>query len=258
MNDRLKDSLSKVPEVTIAFWVIKILATTLGETGGDAFSMTLDWGYALSSIMFAAIFLAVVTFQIKSSRFHPRLYWFVIIATTTLGTTMADFATRSLGIGYSGGSLILLILLVLSLAVWRFSTGSISVDSITTPKVEMFYWGTILFSQTLGTALGDWMADTNEFGYERGALVFAGALAIIAAAYYFTKISRTTLFWCAFILTRPLGATLGDLLDKPLEHGGFAFGRFSASGIIILLIVVCMWLFPQRAGLHPGGEEEPA
>jgi uncharacterized membrane-anchored protein len=255
MNDTTITRASKVPAVTIAFWLIKILATTLGETGGDAFSMTLDWGYAFSSFVFAAVLLAVMIFQVKSSKFHPWLYWFVIIATTTLGTTVADFATRSMGIGYAGGSAILFGLLIVSLVVWRLSTGSISVDSISTAKVEMFYWATILFSQTLGTALGDWMADTNGFGYERGALVFAGALAILAAAYYFTRISRTALFWCAFILTRPLGATLGDLLDKPLEHGGFAFGRFSASGILIVLIVVCMWLFPQRAGAHPGTEE---
>lgn len=258
MTSSTSNYSSKVPAVTIAFWVIKVLATTLGETGGDAFSMTLDWGYALSSVMFAVIFLALVAIQIKSERFHAWLYWLVIIATTTLGTTMADFATRSLGIGYSGGSAILLGLLLLSLAVWQLAVGRISVDVISTPKVEMFYWGTILFSQTLGTALGDWIADTNGFGYERGALVFSGALAVVAALYFFTKMSRTFLFWCAFILTRPLGATLGDLLDKPLEHGGFAFGRFSASGIIIVLIVVCMWLFPQRAGTHPGAAKEAA
>src|SRR5450432_4110584 len=213
---KYENGLSKVPEVTLAFWVIKIAATTLGETGGDAVSMTLNWGYALSSAMFIGIFVVAVAAQISAKSFHPFLYWAVIIATTTAGTTMADFADRSLGIGYAGGSAILFLLLILSLGVWYRSEGSVSVDTVTSPKVEMFYWATILFSQTLGTALGDWMADTNGLGYERGALVFAAGLALVAALYFFTAVSRVGLFWAAFILTRPLGATVGDLLDKPI------------------------------------------
>ena len=252
MNTVSKNSLSKVPEVTLTFWIIKILATTLGETGGDAVSMTLNLGYAIGTIIFVGIFAGLVSFQINAKAFHPFLYWAVIVATTTLGTTMADFADRSLGIGYTGGSSILFVLLIASLAVWRWSAGSVAVDTITSPKVEMFYWGTILFSQTLGTALGDWMADTNGLGYERGALVFAAGLALIAAGYFYTKVSRTILFWSAFILTRPLGATLGDLLDKPVDHGGLAFGRFYASAILAAIMVACILLLPQKVGKHPG------
>ena len=244
--------LSKIPEVTLTFWAIKILATTLGETGGDAVSMSLNLGYVIASIIFIGIFAAVVAAQVAAKSFHPFLYWAVIVATTTLGTTLADFADRSLGIGYAGGSLLLFILLMASLGIWYKSAGSVSVDTITSPKVEMFYWGTILFSQTLGTALGDWMADTNRLGYEGGALVFGAGLALVAAAYFFTNVSRTLLFWAAFILTRPLGATLGDLLDKPVDHGGFAFSRYSASGILLALIVACILFLPQKAGSHPG------
>jgi uncharacterized membrane-anchored protein len=244
--------LSKVPEVTLTFWVIKIAATTLGETGGDAVSMTLNWGYALSSALFIAIFLVAVAAQISAKSFRPFLYWFVIIATTTAGTTIADFADRSLGIGYSGGSLILFVLLMASLGVWYWRAGSISVDTVASPRIEMFYWATILFSQTLGTALGDWMAGTKDLGYERGALVFAAGLAVIAAAYVWTNVSRTLLFWSAFILTRPLGATVGDFLDKPVANGGLAFGRFYASAILAALIVACIVFLPQRAGKHPG------
>jgi uncharacterized membrane-anchored protein len=233
----LKNALSKVPAVTLGFWIIKILCTTLGETGGDALSMTLNFGYAVSSVIFFAIFAAAVIAQIRAKSFHPAPYWIAIVATTTLGTTMADFADRSLGIGYTGGSAILFVLLMMSLGVWRWSQGSVSVETVVAPKIEMFYWVTILFSQTLGTALGDWVADTNGFGFERGALVFSTGLALVAAAYFHKKISRTALFWAAFILTRPLGATLGDLIDKPVEHGGYAFGRFWASGILGLLIV---------------------
>jgi uncharacterized membrane-anchored protein len=243
---------SKIPEVTLTFWVIKILATTLGETGGDAVSMSLNLGYVVASIIFIGIFAAVVAAQVAAKSFHPFLYWAVIVATTTLGTTLADFADRSLGIGYAGGSLLLFILLMASLGIWYKSAGSVSVESVTSPKVEMFYWGTILFSQTLGTALGDWMADTNGLGYEGGALVFGAGLALVAAVYFFTNFSRTLLFWAAFILTRPLGATLGDLLDKPVDHGGFAFSRYSASGILAALIVVCILFLPQKAGSHPG------
>ncbi|MGT2440959.1 COG4705 family protein [Bradyrhizobium betae] len=243
--------LSKVPEVTLIFWIIKILATTLGETGGDAVSMSMNLGYAVSSAIFIGIFLIAVAAQIMTRKFHPFLYWFVVIATTTAGTTMADLADRSLGIGYPGGASLLFGLLMISLFVWYRSEGSISVNTVSAPRVEIFYWVSILFSQTLGTALGDWMADTNGLGYEGGALVFGAGLAAIAAAYYFTSISRTGLFWAAFILTRPLGATLGDLLDKPLANGGLAFSRYLATGILAALIVACVALLPQRAGRHP-------
>lgn len=248
-------ALSKVPEVTLIFWIIKIAATTLGETGGDALSMSMHLGYAVSSLIFIAIFAAVVAVQIFARRFHPFLYWAVIIATTTAGTTMADFADRSLGIGYTGGAAILFVLLMAALAIWHWSEGSISVNTVTTPKVEMFYWGAILFSQTLGTALGDWMADTTGLGYEGGALVFGIGLALLALAYYSTKISHTFLFWGAFILTRPLGATLGDLLDKPVSHGGLALSRYSASAVLAAFIVGCIIVLPQRAGRHPSGAE---
>jgi uncharacterized membrane-anchored protein len=243
---------NKAPEVTLAFWVMKIAATTLGEIAGDAVSMTLDIGYAVSSTIFIGIFALAVAGQITAKSFHSVLYWLVIVATTTAGTTMADFADRSLGIGYPGGSLILFALLMTSLGIWFWTTGSLSVATIATPKIEMFYWTAILFSQTLGTALGDWMADSNGFGYEGGALVFAGALMLVAAGYFYTNVSRTLLFWSAFILTRPLGATMGDLLDKPVADGGFAFGRFYASAIIAGFIVVCLVLLPTRAACHPG------
>ena len=248
--------LSKVPEVTLVFWIIKILATTLGETGGDALSMTMNLGYAVSSAIFFTIFIVAVVAQVAAKRFHSCLYWVTIVATTTLGTTMADFADRSLGIGYFGGSSILFAGLIASLAVWRWSEGSISVNTVASPKVEMFYWGAILFSQTLGTALGDWMADTTGLGYEGGALVFAAGLMLIAGGYFYTNVSRTVLFWSAFILTRPLGATVGDLLDKPLDHGGLAFSRFSASAILAAFIVACLLFLPQKAGKHPGAREE--
>jgi len=258
MRGRTPFGLSKVPAVTLSFWIIKILATTLGETGGDALSMSMNLGYVVASAIFAAIFVVLVAAQVRARTFHPFLYWSVIVATTTLGTTLADFADRSLGIGYSGGSLLLFSLLMASLALWYKSAGSVSVDTITSPRVEMFYWVTILFSQTLGTALGDWIADTNGFGYERGALIFGAGLALIAAAYFLSDISRTFLFWAAFILTRPLGATLGDLLDKPIANGGYAFSRYTASAILAVLIVACILLLPQRAGGHPGAAEEPS
>ncbi len=250
MNQDLQRS--KVPEVTLVFWCIKILATTLGETGGDAVSMSLNLGYALSSVIFIGIFVVAVIAQIFTRAFHPLLYWLVVVATTTAGTTMADFADRSLGIGYPGGASSLFALLMASLAVWYWSAGSISVSTIVSPKVETFYWVTILFSQTLGTALGDWMADTNGLGYEGGALVFSAGLAAIAAAYFWTNISRTLLFWAAFILTRPLGATLGDLLDKPLSDGGLAFSRLYATAILAAVILACVVFLPQRAGSHAG------
>jgi uncharacterized membrane-anchored protein len=245
------DGMSKVPAVTLAFWVIKVIATTLGETGGDAVSMTLNWGYALSSALFIAVFVIAVAAQIAARRFHPFLYWCVIIATTTAGTTMADFADRSLGIGYPGGSLILFACLMASLGIWYWRAGSIAVDTVTSSGIEAFYWTAILFSQTLGTALGDWMADSNGLGYERGSLVFGAALVLVAAGYFFTNISRTLLFWSAFILTRPLGATVGDFLDKPVSAGGLAIGRFDASAVLVVLIVGLIVLVPQRASQHP-------
>ena len=240
-----------MPEVTFGFWIIKIIATTLGETGGDAVSMTLDWGYALGSALFIGLFVVLVSAQIRSSRFHPFLYWAVVVATTTAGTTMADFADRSMGIGYPGGSLILLLLLLTSLGLWYWHAGSISVNTVASPGIEAFYWTAILFSQTLGTALGDWMADTKGLGYERGALVFAAGLVVIAAGYLFTNISRTLLFWSAFILTRPLGATLGDFLDKPLANGGMAIGRFYASLVLAVLMITLIVLLPQRPAMRP-------
>jgi uncharacterized membrane-anchored protein len=237
---------SKVPEVTLVFWIIKIFATTLGETGGDALSMSMNLGYLLSTGIFAVIFVAAVVVQILMKRFHPVVYWVTIIATTTVGTTLADFADRSLGIGYAGGATILFSLLMASLFIWKRTLGSVAVDTVNSPKSEMFYWVTIMFSQTLGTALGDWLADTAGLGYSGGALVFGAMLAVIAAAYYRTKISHTVLFWAAFILTRPLGAVVGDFLDKPISHGGLALSRYSASATLLALIVLCLFVFPHR------------
>ena len=255
-TNRLTTAASKVPQVAIAFWVIKIAATTLGETGGDALSMTLNLGYALSTVIFMACFLVAVTAQIRAKSFHRFLYWTVIVATTTVGTTLADFTDRSLGVGYMGGSLILLAVLMLTLGLWRLSAGSISFRDITAPKVEMFYWITILFSNTLGTALGDWLADTQGVGFERGALVLAGALSLVAAAYFFTDMSRTTLFWTAFILTRPLGATLGDTLTKPVAAGGLNLSRITSSLVIALFMVLCILFTSQKAGQHPGENQK--
>lgn len=252
MNRTVEKSLSKVPEVTLMFWIIKIAATTLGETGGDAVSMSMNLGYLVGTAIFAVVFLVFVIAQVKAERFHPFLYWTTIIATTTVGTTLADFADRSLGIGYAGGSALLLTLLIASLAVWHRTLGSVSIDTISSPKEEMFYWITIMFSQTLGTALGDWTADTAGLGYGGGAIVFGSLLALIAAAYYWTSISRTILFWAAFILTRPLGAVVGDFLDKPVNAGGLALSRYAASITLLVFIVACILLFKQRAGAHPG------
>ncbi|HVZ39275.1 MAG TPA: hypothetical protein VHI13_08370 [Candidatus Kapabacteria bacterium] len=239
--------LSKVPEVTLLFWIIKIAATTLGETGGDAVSMSMDLGYLAATAIFAAIFLLAVGAQIKAGNFHPALYWTTIIATTTVGTTLADFADRSLGIGYAGGSSLLLALLIGSLAMWHRTMGSISVDTVNSPRAELFYWVTIMFSQTLGTALGDWMADDAGLGYMGSAAVFGGLLLLIVAAYYRTRISRTALFWAAFILTRPLGAVVGDFLDKPHDAGGLALSRVAASGVLLAFIAICIVVFPQKA-----------
>jgi uncharacterized membrane-anchored protein len=243
----LQETLSKVPEVTFGFWIIKIFATTLGETGGDALSMSMNLGYLVSTLIFAVIFLGAVFFQIKAKKFHPIIYWITIVATTTVGTTLADFADRSLGIGYTGGSAILLALLLGSLFVWHRVMGSVSVSSVTTPKAEAFYWITIMFSQTLGTALGDWTADSMGLGYTGAALVFGSLLAIAGALYLWTKVSRVFLFWMAFILTRPLGAVVGDFLDKPLDHGGLNLSRFTASFSLLVLIVICIFVFPHRA-----------
>lgn len=247
MNTTVERTLSKVPEVTLVFWMIKIAATTLGETGGDAVSMSMHMGYLTSTIIFAAIFLLSVAAQIKAKGFHPFLYWTTIIATTTVGTTLADFSDRSLGIGYAGGTTLLLALLLASLALWKRTLGTVSVESVSTPRAEMFYWMTIMFSQTLGTALGDWTADTAGLGYEGAAVVFGLLLALVAMAYYRTRISHTLLFWTAFILTRPLGAVIGDFLDKPISSGGLALSRFSASATLLLFIVACLLFFRQRA-----------
>ncbi len=247
MNNTTEHSLSKVPELTLIFWIIKIAATTLGETGGDAVSMSMNLGYLVGTVIFAVIFFIAVAAQIRAKKFHPFLYWTTIIATTTVGTTLADYADRSLGIGYAGGASVLLVLLLASLAIWYRTLGSVAVDTVASPKEEMFYWLTIMFSQTLGTALGDWTADTAGLGYEGGAFVFGILLLAVVAAYQWTKVSRTVLFWAAFILTRPLGAVVGDFLDKPLNAGGLALSRYSASAALIVLIVACILIFPQRA-----------
>ena len=252
MTDVSRHALTKVPAVTLGFWVIKVLATTLGETGGDTVTMTLNWGYAAGVAIFGVALVVLVAAQILAKRFHAVLYWATIVASTTFGTVLADFADRSLGIGYTGGSLLLLACLLATLGLWRWSQGTISVSTVSTPRVEVFYWATITFSQTLGTALGDWLADTRDFGYERGALVFAGGLAVVAALYFWTSISRVTLFWVAFILTRPLGATVGDFIDKPVADGGLAWSRPLASAVLAALIAVLIVVIPQRPGRHPG------
>jgi uncharacterized membrane-anchored protein len=243
-----------VPEVVFGFWVIKIAATTMGETGGDALSMSLNLGYAFSTLILFLPFIVLVAAQIRAKRFHRFLYWGVIVATTLAGTTMADFCDRSLGIGYAGGSSLLFALVVATLALWRFTQGSVSVNHIVSPRVEAFYWATILFSNTLGTALGDWVSDSGP-GFLGGVLIFSGAIAVIATLYFFTKISRTFLFWAAFILTRPLGATLGDTLTKPYADGGLHLSRFVSTGVIAAFMIVCILIFPQRAGDHPGPDK---
>jgi uncharacterized membrane-anchored protein len=255
-RDSNLDALAiKVPQVTLLFWIIKILATTLGETGGDA--VTMSWlgettpkahgtGYLIGTVIFGVVFIVAVVVQIMAKRFHPFLYWLTIVATTTVGTTLADYCTRSLGIGYTGGSTILLICVIASLLIWHWSTGSISIETVSTPKVEIFYWVTIMFSQTLGTALGDWVADTNEMGYLGAAVVFGGFLLLTALLYYLTSFSRVILFWAAFILTRPLGATVGDFLDKPIAKGGLALSRYSASLALLVVIIALILIFPQK------------
>ena len=255
MKDALSQAASKVPEVTLVFWIIKIAATTLGETGGDTVTMTLNWGYLVGTALFLSLLLVLVIIQIAANKFHPWLYWATIVASTTAGTTMADFADRSLGIGYAGGSSLLFACLMATLAAWYWSQGSISVATVDTPKVEAFYWVAITFSQTLGTALGDWTADDTGLGYDGGALLFAAGLAVLAAAYFWTNTSRVFLFWAAFILTRPLGATVGDFLDKPVSGGGLALSRPIASAVIGAFIIACLLILPQRAGQHPGQSE---
>lgn len=252
MTRNTRDMLSKVPAVTAGFWLIKILATTLGETGGDTVSMTMGLGYLTGTAIFMTVLVGLVVLQIMAKRFHPFLYWVTIIASTTAGTTLADFATRSLGIGYAGGSALLATAVLMSLAAWRLTLGSIASDTVSTPKAEMFYWVVITLSQTLGTALGDWTADTGGLGYVGAAVVFGALLALVAGLALWTRVNRVLLFWAAFILTRPFGAVVGDFLDKPLDHGGLNFSRPVASAILAGVILALILILPQRAGRHPG------
>lgn len=247
MNAEMGKVVAKVPAATLVFWILKIFATTLGETGGDAVSMSMNLGYLVGTAIFALIFLVMVSFQVSAKRFHPPLYWLTIIATTTVGTTMADFADRSLGIGYAGGTTILAVLLIASLGIWYWTMGSISIDTVSSRKAEIFYWVTIMFSQTLGTALGDWTADTQGMGYVGGTILFGSLLAILAILYLTKKVPSSILFWAAFILTRPLGAVVGDLLDKPLASGGLNLSRFAASAALLGLIALGILIFPQKA-----------
>lgn len=246
-QNHTESPLTKMPEVTLLFWVIKIAATTLGETGGDALSMSLGLGYLLSTGIFAVLFALAVFAQIRARAFHPMLYWAAIIASTTVGTTLADFADRSLGIGYTGGSSLLLGLLLVSLFVWQRTLGSVAVSSISTPKAEMFYWLTIMFSQTLGTALGDWTADTAGLGYTGAMLIYGALLLLVVLAWWRTKISHTLLFWAAFVLTRPLGAVVGDFLDKPIAQGGLELSRYAATAALLVFILICLFGFKHRA-----------
>jgi uncharacterized membrane-anchored protein len=246
----MQDIASKVPHVTLAFWVIKIAATTLGETGGDAISMSMRLGYLVATGIFAVVFLAAVGAQIVAKKFHPTLYWVTIVATTTVGTTLADFADRSLGIGYAGGSSILLALVIASLVTWRLVMGSVSVDTVSEPSVEIFYWVTIMFSQTLGTALGDWTADSAGLGYKGSAILFSGLIVLVYGLHRWTKISKAALFWAAFVLTRPLGAVLGDFLYKPLDHGGLNLNRYVASGVLLVFMAVSIKLFRQKPAMR--------
>lgn len=252
----IEDALSKVPAVTFGFWIIKVACTTLGETGGDWVTMSLNLGYLVGSLIFLACFVVLVAAQIRAQRFYPWLYWATIVATTTLGTTLADFFDRSLGVGYPGGVSIILLLLVASLAIWYRVEGTVSIESVATPRVEWFYWITILFSQTLGTALGDWVAGEDRgglgVGYEYGAAIFGAGLVVVALLWLWPRVSRTALFWFAFVLTRPLGATLGDLLDKPVADGGLHFSRFYASALLAVFIVGCIVALPQRAARRAG------
>src|SRR5256714_9162447 len=245
-RDETGDVLSKVPYVTLAFWVVKILATTLGETGGDALSMTLNLGYAISTVSFLAFFLVTLFAQVRSKHYHPVFYWAVVVATTTVGTTTSDYFDRTLGLGYVKSSAILLCAVIALLAAWRYSTGAIRVDQITTRKDEIFYWVTILVSNTLGTALGDFVATTTGLGFERGALVFGGLIVLVALARYFPRIPRSVLFWAAYVLTRPLGATLGDTLTKSPPEGGVGLGRITSSLTIATVMVLGIILMSRK------------
>ena len=256
MTETERQIISKVPAVTLGFWIIKILATTFGETGGDSVSMTMNLGYLVGTAIFLTALVVLVFFQIRAKTFHPFLYWATIIASTTAGTTMADFATRSMGIGYPGGSLLLLTCVIASLFIWHRSLGTIKVETIHEPRAEVFYWITITFSQTLGTALGDWTADLPGMGYLSAAGIFAGMLAVLAGLYFWTKVSRVTLFWFAFILTRPLGAAVGDFLDKPHDQGGLAFSRPVATAVLAVAILALILILPQRAGSHDLSESK--
>jgi uncharacterized membrane-anchored protein len=267
MSPNEREALSKVPAITLGFWIIKILATTLGETGGDTVSMTWlgettpeatsSWasGYLIGTAIFGAALVLLVWLQIRARRLHPMLYWATIIASTTAGTTLADFATRSIGIGYPGGSLLLLVCVLASLFAWHRSLGTVNVNSVSTAAAEAYYWITITFSQTLGTALGDWVADSGP-GYSGGALIFGAGLAVLAALYFRTRVNRVLLFWAAFILTRPLGATIGDFLDKPVDHGGLEFSRPLASAVLAAAILALILILPQRAGRRPEAEAD--
>ncbi len=247
MHQEQKDILVKVPAITLGFWIIKILATTLGETGGDAVSMSMNLGYLVGTAIFMVFFAGAVLLQIQARKFHPFPYWATIVASTTVGTTLADYATRSLGIGYTGGSALLLTLLAASMFIWQKDLGRIDISSIDTPKAESYYWLTIMFSQTLGTALGDWTADTAGLGYLVAAAIFGGLLMLLVALYHVTKTSRTILFWSAFVLTRPLGAVVGDFLDKPTAQGGLEFSRYTATGVLLAAITILILVLPQRA-----------
>ena len=251
--DANTDALSKVPQVTLMFWVVKILATTLGETGGDALSMTLKLGYAISSLIFLGFFCVTVAAQIVSKRYHPVFYWAVVVATTTVGTTTSDYLDRTLALGYIKSSIMLFVAVIVVLVIWRYSTGKIEYDHITTRKNEFFYWVTILVSNTLGTALGDFVATSTGIGFERGALVFAALIALVAAANFFTSLPKSILFWAAYILTRPLGATLGDTLTKQHTEGGLALGRITSSLVIAAAMVILIALTSRRERVQESG-----
>jgi len=265
-RDIAADILTKVPAVTLGFWIIKILATTLGETGGD--TVTMSWlgettphpvpgGYLIGTAIFGILLIALVWAQIRARAFRPWLYWATIVASTTAGTTLADFVDRSESLGYLAGSLLLFVLVLASLFAWKATLGTVDVNTVTTPRQEGFYWLTITFSQTLGTALGDWVADAG-LGYEGGALLFGAGLAVLAILYFTRRANHVFLFWAAFILTRPLGATVGDLLDKPVASGGLDFSRPLASAVLLVVIVALIVVLPQRAGRHPGSREAAA
>lgn len=249
----MNNAANKVAQVTFAFWIMKICATTVGETGGDLLSMTLNIGYADSSLILIGFFLIVLAAQLRSKAFHPFLYWAVIVATSTAGTTMSDFMDRTLRLGYAAGSTILVTILILVLAAWRFSTDSLSVDHISKPRVEAFYWTAILASNTLGTALGDFLADSSGLGYAGSNLIISGAIAAIVLAYFLTSISRTALFWAAFVLTRPFGATMGDLLTKSPDKGGLGFGTIGSSAVLMSILLIFILISMRNRRKQPSG-----